>query len=238
MRSADHRTADRCRWPILTGSLVRLRPVELSDLPMLLSWRSDPSAYGSFFEFEPTPLSAQEDWYRRHCLSGLEKNFIIETTLETHPIPIGLISILNINWRSRHAELGRLLLGNRTFRGLGHAPEAIALICEYAFDHMNLNKVYCEVLVSQGRVISLHKKFGVVEEGLRKEHIFKRGAYEDVVILALFRDEYLKRNRFASIRETISRRRRTVVDADCTQTQDMTQVGAVTATSFSVDKRA
>jgi len=117
-----------------------------------------------------------------------------------------MIAVLNINWRSRNAELGRLLIGEPRYRGLGYGPEAIVLACEYAFDHLNLHKVYCEVLASQLGVISMYRKLGAVEEGIRKEHVFKRGLYEDVVILALFREEYVRRNRHADVRELAARR--------------------------------
>jgi RimJ/RimL family protein N-acetyltransferase len=191
---------------MLTGSLVRLRAIEARDLDHIAGWRSDPRSYDSFFEFGPLPTAGQEEWYRRHCFNDKEKNFAIEPAIGADGTAIGMIAVLNIDWRSRHAELGRLLIGERRYRGLGYAPEAIALTCEYAFDHLNLHKVYCEVLASQVRVISMHRKLGAVDEGIRKEHVFKRGLYEDVVILALFREEYVRRNRYADVRDLAARR--------------------------------
>jgi len=191
---------------ILTGSLVRLRAIEPRDLASLASWRNDPASYGSFFEFEPLPVAGQEEWYRKHCFNDREKNFVIEAVGKKDQGAIGMISLLNINWRSRHAEIGRLLLGESRFRGLGYAPEAALLVGEYAFDHLNLHKLYCDVLASQTRAISMYRKFGFVDEGIRREHVFKRGSYEDVIVLAHFRREYLRRNRHAHVRELIARR--------------------------------
>lgn len=191
---------------ILTGSLVRLRAIEVRDLDSIAVWRSDPKSYDSFFEFGPLPMAGQEEWYRRHCFNDREKNFIIEPLTGGEPSGIGIISVVNIDWRSRNAELGRLLIGERKYRGLEYAPEAIVLACEYAFDHLNLHKIYCEVLASQTRVISMHRKLGAVDEGVRREHVFKRGRYEDVVILALFQKEYVRRDRHVAVRSLAARR--------------------------------
>jgi len=51
------------------------------------------------------------------------------------------------------------------------------------------------------KVIKLHKKFQFKEEGIFKTHIYKNEQYQDVICLALFREDWLehKNNLFGTV---------------------------------------
>jgi UDP-4-amino-4,6-dideoxy-N-acetyl-beta-L-altrosamine N-acetyltransferase len=55
---------------------------------------------------------------------------------------------------------------------------------------LGVRKVSCEVLSFNKSAITLHKKYGFLEEGILKEHIKKNGTFESIVILALFKEEW------------------------------------------------
>ena len=172
---------------MLIGKRVKLRAVEEEDIHRIVEWRNSPRTYEFFYEYEPLSRTKQKEWLERHSSDPSEKLFII-STLDGEAI--GMVGFVHIDHRNRKAEWGRFLIGEEKYFGGGYGAEVELLILEYAFEHLNLNKLYCEVLINNPSVISLHKKFGFKEEGIFRQHIFKAGKYVDVVVLSLLREEY------------------------------------------------
>lgn len=146
---------------MLIGRRVRFRAVEEEDLSKIVKWRNSPQIYDFFFEYEPLSLIKQKIWFEKHLQTPTEKLFII-SSLEGEAI--GTVGFTHIDLRNRKAEWGRFLIGEEKFLKKGYGPEVEFLILEYAFEHLNLNRLYCEVLATNPTVISLHKKFGFKEE--------------------------------------------------------------------------
>ena len=132
-------------------------------------------------------LFAQKRWFEQWSFRTDEKLFMITMKDGT---PIGTIGLVNIDLRNRRAEGGRLLLGKLEWREQGYGAEAEFLLLKYAFNHLNLHKISTEVFKFHTTVISLHKKFGMKRAGLLKDHVFRNGKYEDVVIMELFRKDF------------------------------------------------
>jgi len=177
---------------MITGKHVRLRAIEENDLLTLTNWRNDPEVYRQFFEYEPLSLVMERKWFDEFLKRREEKFWIAETIKESKPV--GTIGLVNIHWRNRRAEMGRVLVCPEC-RGNGYGKEMSELLLEYAFDHMNLNRIYLEVFADNTRAVSLYKSLGFLEEGLLREHVFADGRYCDVSILGILREEYLAASR-------------------------------------------
>ncbi len=180
---------------MLVGKRIRLRSIETEDLPVLAKWRNDPKVYQYFFEHEPLSVVMEKRWFEAFLQRADEKFWIVE------PIeggePIGTFALVHIDWRSGKAELGRILIYPEKYKQCGYGSEAESLVLRYAFDHMNLHRIYCEVFAGNENGISIHRRFGFKEEGRFRQHVFKNGKYRDVVYLALLREEYLTESREA-----------------------------------------
>ena len=61
----------------------------------------------------------------------------------------------------------------------------------YVFNELNLNKLRCEVFVSNDMVIKMHEKFGFRREAYFREHCFKKDKFEDAVGLAILKREWI-----------------------------------------------
>ena len=55
---------------------------------------------------------------------------------------------------------------------------------------MGLNKLWCEVLVSNEPVWRLHQSYGFQREALYRQHVMKTGQYQDVVGLGLLAEDW------------------------------------------------
>jgi len=102
--------------------------------------------------------------------------------------PIGLTYLQKVDLRNGNAEFS-FYLGEPKYYSKGYAVEMELATLEYAFNHLNLHKVYAEVLEGGDRIISLHEKFNFKISGNFKEHIFHEGRH-----IGLIRVEVLKKD--------------------------------------------
>jgi RimJ/RimL family protein N-acetyltransferase len=172
---------------MLIGKYIRLRAIEEDDLPLLAAWKSDPEINRFFHEYGPISLRQQRLWYENQLSSSREHTFVV---CDLEGRPLGTAGLVNIDTRSMKAELARVIIGDKTRRGAGIGAQIFALIAQYAFEHLNLNRLYGEVLLSNPSALSYYKKVGCKEEGIARQHVFKNGRYEDVVLLAILREDY------------------------------------------------
>lgn len=168
------------------GYLIRLRAVEREDLAQIVGWRNSPLVYKTLFEQDPISLTQQDRWFDRLTQVDDRRVFIIETREER---PLGVIQLFDIDWRNRNADWG-FYIGEVEYRMRGHAAEAEYLLLRYAFEHLNLHRVYCQTFAFNTKVLSMHRKFGFVDEGCLRQHIYRNGKYEDVVITGLVKSEF------------------------------------------------
>lgn len=177
---------------MLKNNDIKLRPLELEDSDILRKWRFFEDNYDYFYEYTPNSSYSNKSWVQ-NCLNKTnEINFII--TENDSNIDIGMISLLDIDLRNKKCEMGRVLIANDSSRGKGLGTQAIKLILEYAFNHLNLNKVYCEVFVDNLRALNSYKKIGFVQDGLFKNHIYKNGEYKDIAHLSIEKENFKTEN--------------------------------------------
>ena len=172
---------------MIIGKLVVLRGIEREDLPKIVAWRNDPEVYNNYIEYEPLTMPKQERWFERILDHPTEKNLIIATRSGE---AIGTVGLGNIDERSRVGEVIRFIIGEKRYRLLGHATEALHLVLSYGFHRQNLHKIYATDLSTNPKMISMHEQFGFVKEAVLREHVFHQGRYTDVVILGLLRGEF------------------------------------------------
>jgi len=173
---------------MLKGKTVTLREIREPDIELLWKWKNDPTYYEFFYELIPVTLEQHKKWIERVTSDKTEIIFAISNTTDDRCI--GTVGFQHVDLRNRKAEWGRLLIGDKQHSPKGSGKEVESLMLEYAFEHLGLNKLYCEVLSSNDKVVSLHKRFGFVEEGLFKNHVFKNGEFKDVVFLAMYASKY------------------------------------------------
>lgn len=194
---------------MIRGKRVGLKSVERESLDTLRSWRNDPTLRRHFREHREISRDMQNAWYEKLVLGNPNQvDFEIHDMAdppkgppsESHdllPVASGLSTLIGhcglyyVNWIARHAELS-IYIGSRHHRGRGYGKEALTLLMDYAFDVMNLNRVWCEVF-DHNDAIHVYKKIGFVPEGVRRAHHYDEGRYIDCHILGLMRDEWIKR---------------------------------------------
>jgi ribosomal-protein-alanine N-acetyltransferase len=172
----------------LEAENIYLRLLEPDDVHGDYSlWLNDPeiTTFNSHGRFPITKekLSSYID-HSRSSKNDLILAIVDKTTLKH----IGNISLQNISWLDRNAEIA-FLLGNKSFWGKGIMNEAGKLLINHGFKSLNLHRIYCGTSSENIGMQKLATKLKMNKEGLRKEAIFKQGQYYDIVEYAILATE-------------------------------------------------
>jgi UDP-4-amino-4,6-dideoxy-N-acetyl-beta-L-altrosamine N-acetyltransferase len=176
---------------LLVGKKVILRGFQGSDIKKLVQWRNDPDINRHFFEYEPSTPERQRRWLETTSSRHDERFFIIANRKGQ---AIGTVGLTRIDGRSRNAEWGRFMIGEKKNLGKGYGLEALYLSAQYAFSHLNLHRLYLKVFAWNKNARAMYESFGFKKEGTLREHVFRNGKYHDVVIYGLLAHEFRKRN--------------------------------------------
>jgi ribosomal-protein-alanine N-acetyltransferase len=173
----------------LKGERLHLRALMEGDLnPAYLQWLNDEevcrnNAHAIF----PNTEQKMKDYFNSlHQQSSAIVLAMVHTASQKH---IGNVSLQNINWVSRNAEFA-ILLGDKEFWGGGYGQEAAKLIVDYGFNRLNLHRIYCGTLENNEGMKKLAALLKMKQEGLRREAIFKNGAYQNIVEYGVLKNEY------------------------------------------------
>jgi len=126
------------------GEHVVLRLLEEADLPLTLSWRNQDHIRTWFLRTDVILEKDHFAWFERY--KDLDNDFIfVILSKDLNHIPVGQISLYDINWNTGSAEYGRLMIGDPLAKGKGYAKEATRFLLEYGFTQMGLKEVHLEV---------------------------------------------------------------------------------------------
>lgn len=163
---------------------IQLNLLEKKDLYLLVKWRNE--SYENFYEY-PFSNYKQGIWFEEYIKSG-DLVFIIYKR-DSYKTIMGSVGLSKIDNRNKNAEFGRFLI-DKKFRGKGFGKKAIFIILDYAFNHLNLHSIYLDTFKSNIKIIDFYEKVGFKQEGIKREHIYKNGKYNDLVNMRILKMEY------------------------------------------------
>jgi len=173
---------------MIRGKLINLRPLKKSDLDEIMKWINDlgVTKYLSSFLFPVSRPEEEKYMEKMMTKNDKQKNLVIESKEGDY---IGQITLDNIDWKNRNAELG-IVIGDKKNWGKGYGTEAIKIILNHGFHQMNLYNIYLWVFEYNQRGIRCYEKCGFKKDGaLRKSH-FYQGKFHNVVLMSILRDEF------------------------------------------------
>jgi len=174
------------------GRVARLRPLRASDRERTLSWRNDPEIRDNALGYRFPVTEVMEEKWIAHALDDQSRTrviFAIEDRKDGRLV--GLIYLTEIDWISRVASFG-IMIGDKARQGRGIATDAMHLILRYAFSCLNLRKICLRVADYNTRAQALYDRLGFAVEGRLRQHVYLEDTFHDVILMALFRDDYLR----------------------------------------------
>lgn len=164
---------------------LEFREIKRNDLETIRTWRNSDDVKKYMYTTDYITESQQINWFEKIKNDDNAKYWIIEYNKE----PVGLVSITNIS-RVFDSCSWAFYLGNTKHRGVGIGKNTELKVIDYVFNVLGLNKLRCEVLETNKKVIAMHEKFGFRREAYYRSHIKKEGVYIDVVGLGLLKEDW------------------------------------------------
>ena len=151
---------------------------------LILNWRnSDHVRMNMFIEHLIT-----EEEHGKWFENVKKGNKIIAKLLLFKEKPIGFVNFTNIDYQNNKCYWGFYIGEKEAPKGSGKIMALLAL--DYIFEDFHLRKLCSEVLEFNSKSIKFHQKLRFEEEGRLEKHIFKNNYYVDVIVMALFRENW------------------------------------------------
>jgi len=98
----------------------------------------------------------------------------------------GVITLHDFSWYNRRAEL--TIAVHPDFQGKGFGKEAVLLVMKHAFENIQVHKILLEVYAANEKAVKMYKSCGFEVEGIFKNHSFKDGKYNDLLVMSVIND--------------------------------------------------
>lgn len=162
---------------------MKLSKLTRDDVPRMMFWGKhyDPRFY--HYNFDLTTENGFDLWYKSKRKLFYKRIYKVEVD----DLMVGFITIKNIKWSTKQAEMGIVFDPNNLSKGYG--TEGMKLILKEFFEVMKMNKLYLRVAKFNARAYKSYLKAGFTEERYVDEP-FESQLIKDV-ILRQFDDFYL-----------------------------------------------
>ncbi len=170
---------------------VYLRPLTLEDTAKIVKWRNLPSVRRYLYSQDELTEAQHISYFHNTVEQGKCVQYVIVVNNGTFESEIGTIFIKNIDYGNRKGEYG-IFIGEEWARGKGYSKVATGEILRIAFRELNLNRVYLTVLNNNIYAIKSYQSQGFQIEGWLRQDYCRDGAYMNVLLMAILRNDWLK----------------------------------------------
>jgi ribosomal-protein-alanine N-acetyltransferase len=175
---------------VLKTERLYLEPLTLKHASeKYVSWLNDPEVFKYLESRGGQNIDTIKEFINHQITNKVYIWAIIDKSLNLH---IGNIKINPINIIHKYGEYG-ILIGDKDYWGKGFAREASEVVLNYFFKKNNyLRKINLGVVKKNVDAINLYNKLGFKQEGYLNRHLVYNGIEEDVIRMAIFREDFLK----------------------------------------------
>ena len=189
LRAGTVTTSDwRQGLPVLTGTMVTLRELRLSDAPSLLAMLSTEEV-SRFISPPPTTVEGFERfiaWTHRERTAGNYVCFaVVPHGMDT---AIGIIQVRQLEPGFATAEWG-FAIGS-AFWGTGVFLDGAKMVVDFAFDVVGAHRLEARAAVANGRGNGALRKVGAVQEGVLRKSFLRNGEYLDQTLWTILDDDW------------------------------------------------
>lgn len=168
----------------LVGERVVLRAHRAEDVPMLSRVHNHPETRHALFEF--LPVTEGELHREMQKWEGDAHSVHLAICEKVTGRAVGTTAFVRIDWVSR-AAVFFIGIGDPADWSKGFGGEATKMMCAYAFDTLNLQRIQLHVWAKNEPAIRAYERAGFEREGTLRRAMFHAGSYEDFLVMGLLR---------------------------------------------------
>ena len=168
---------------------ILLREMESVDTPDIVRWRNSDAVRKNFIDQNLFTEESHERWLNNVVKTGRAKQFVICIRKDENAssgeeyIPVGSVYFRDIDHVHNKAEYG-IFIGEDFARGKHVGSRVAGMMIKYAFEKMNLHRVFLRVYADNFAAIKSYENAGFKKEALLHDDVFVNGKYRDIVLMA------------------------------------------------------
>jgi len=169
----------------LKGESIYLRALEPNDLEFIYAVENDESMWEVSYTQTPYSRFLIRQYLENAHQDIYEAKQLRLAICKDRDFPaLGLIDLFDFDPKNNRAGVG-ILIQNHGDRNVGIGKEALGLVIQYAFTHLNLHQLYANIATENQASLSLFTKFGFQKIGIKKEWNLIHGKYQDEALFQL-----------------------------------------------------
>lgn len=179
-----------CGGPVpqfLVGERVYLRPVERTDMRLILKWANDPEIRAVTGKVRPFTATAADAFYEKLADDKQRDWFVIG--LRENDRLIGETGLLRMFPAWRTTDLS-IIIGEKDVWRQGYGTEVMDLMLDYAFGYLNFHRVAIGVVGFNKPALRFYEKVGFKKEGIQRDGYYYGHRYSDFVMMSILEHEY------------------------------------------------
>ena len=174
--------------PVLTGSMVTLRELRISDAMSLLAMLSTEEV-ARFISPPPTTVEGFERfiaWTHRERAAGNYACFaVVPHGMDT---AIGIFQVRQLEPGFGTAEWG-FAVGS-AFWGTGVFMDGARMVIDFAFDTIHTHRLEARAAILNGRGNGALRKIGAMQEGILRKSFLRNGEYLDQALWTILDEDW------------------------------------------------
>ena len=137
----------------------------------------------------PISVYQQDKWYE-NVINDKNNLRLTIVSIENDQV-VGMINLVNIDWKSGVAFSGLRLFSNSQKRK-GYGKDAVFAVMNYAFNELRLNRIEGSIIETNEASRKLYEKCGWIVEGVKRQAVYKNGRYYDELQVAILKSDFEK----------------------------------------------
>jgi RimJ/RimL family protein N-acetyltransferase len=174
----------------LQGEKIILRAFEEGDERVVAQIENHPDSRETLFYALPTTIEQQKEKILNNIKSP--NNVLFTICRKEDNTPIGQTALFRIDWVGRMAIFYIGIAGRENW-SKGYGSEATAIMVEFAFQTLNLNRIQLHVAVENQGAVKIYQRSGFQIEGTLREAMFHNGHYSDFYVMGILKNDWLDR---------------------------------------------
>ncbi|SFD47854.1 diamine N-acetyltransferase [Algibacter lectus] len=171
----------------LKGEHIYLRALEPEDLEFIHAVENDEAVWeisNTQTPYSKFLIKQYLEEAHRDIYDVKQLRLVISTNEDK---AIGLIDLFDFDFKNGRAGIG-ILIKDEENRSKGAGKEALALLINYSFTHLDLHQLYCNISEENTTSVKLFTNQGFEQIGLKKDWNYINGSYKNEYLFQLIKN--------------------------------------------------
>lgn len=174
---------------MLRQESIQLRAIEKKDLGQLLSWRNKPEMRQFFREYRELNSDQQLEWFNKKVIGDPNTLMFAIIDVDNENL-LGASGLCYIDWINRSADFSIYIGMDNLYIDSHYAIDAGKCMMKYAFEELNLHRLWCEIYDFDHLKNNFLKELGFQIDGKHRQTHWANGSWHDSIFYSFLSSDF------------------------------------------------